>query len=301
MMKSSITKSFVFLPVAAVVFVLVCGAASVVNAQQRDPFKKAGWATKKDAPAPKSGSGASAAKVAAPPVNYAPPPIEERIEYFKRLRESAAATGAPLPKVTSVLMLSEMAVSGIFKTPRGYAAMVEATPIKLSYTIYPGEKFFDAQLVAVEENRLIFRKVTKTGDGKFVASVENKPLRQFTMKAQVQGTAPTEEKPATTEPAKTEAAKAEAAPNSGTADKANTTNSNNSSQTQPAATPANTASNSKTGAKSTKPAGNPFLSPLDEMNSMPADKAKAGDKAKTQEKDKKPAAKPVKVAKNDGK
>ena len=57
--------------------------------------------------------------------------------------------------------------------------MVEATPIKLSYTIYPGEKFFDGQLVAVEENRLIFRKVTKTSEGKFVASVENKPLRQF--------------------------------------------------------------------------------------------------------------------------
>ena len=42
--------------------------------------------------------------------------------------------------------------------------MVEATPIKLSYTIYPGEKFFDGQLVAVEENRLVFRKVTKVGE-----------------------------------------------------------------------------------------------------------------------------------------
>jgi hypothetical protein len=50
-----------------------------------------------------------------------------------------------------------MSVTGIFKTPRGYAAMVEAAPIKLSYTIYPGEKFFDGQLVAVEENRLVFR------------------------------------------------------------------------------------------------------------------------------------------------
>ena len=74
-----------------------------------------------------------------------------------------------------------MAVTGIFKTPRGYAAMVEATPIKLSYTIYP---------VAVEENRLVFRKVTKTAPNKFVASVENKPLQQYSMKSQVEGTAP---------------------------------------------------------------------------------------------------------------
>ncbi|MBN8105900.1 hypothetical protein, partial [Vibrio vulnificus] len=76
--------------------------------------------------------------------------------------------------------LSELAVTGIFKTPRGYAAMVEATPIKLSYTIYPGDRFFDGQLVAVEENRLVFRKVTKMSNGKFVASVENKPLRKYT-------------------------------------------------------------------------------------------------------------------------
>ena len=63
-----------------------------------------------------------------------------------------------MPKVTSVLTLDEMSVTGIFRTPRGFAAMVEAKPIKLSYTIYPGEKFFDGQLVAIEENRLVFRK-----------------------------------------------------------------------------------------------------------------------------------------------
>ena len=102
------------------------------------------------------------------------PTIEQRIEFFKRLRETAAMNNQPLPKVTSVLTLNEMAVTGIFKTPRGYAAMVEAVPIKLTYTIYPGEKFFDGQLVAVEENRLVFRKVTKMGQNKFVASLRTK-------------------------------------------------------------------------------------------------------------------------------
>lgn len=68
--------------------------------------------------------------------------------------------------------------------------MVEATPIKLSYTIYPGEKFFDGQLVAVEENQLVFRRVTKMSNGKFVSSVENKLLRQYTDSEQIQGTAP---------------------------------------------------------------------------------------------------------------
>ena len=55
-------------------------------------------------------------------------------------------------------LLNEMQVTGIFRTPRGWAAMVEATPIKLSYVIYPGESFFDGQLVAIEEGRLVFRR-----------------------------------------------------------------------------------------------------------------------------------------------
>ena len=138
----------------------------------------------------KAATGPDQAKKAAAPADLGAPAIEQRVEYYKRLRETAAASGMPVPKVTSVLTLNEMAVTGIFRTPRGYAAMVEATPIKLSYTIYPGEKFFDGQLVAVEENRLVFRRVVKMSNGKFVSSVENKPLRKYTEREQIQGTAP---------------------------------------------------------------------------------------------------------------
>jgi hypothetical protein len=210
-------------------------------------------------PKPQGGTGSAAAKPKVE-VNYGPPAIEARIEYYKHLRESAAASGRELPKVTSVLTLSEMAVTGIFKTPRGYAAMVEATPIKLSYTIYPGEKFFDGQLVAVEENRLVFRKVTKVAEHKFVASVENKPLRQFTMKAQVEGTAPNQ---GSDKPVEVAANKAPAETTSAPA--------------------------GKDAKSSGKPAGNPFLSPLDEMNQQPAETPKDA-KAKSK--------KPAKVAQN---
>ena len=75
-------------------------------------------------------------------------------------------------------MLNEIQVNGIFRTPRGWAAMVEATPLKLSYVIYPGETFFDGQLVAIEESRLIFRRDTVWTDGRKDKSVEIKPLRQ---------------------------------------------------------------------------------------------------------------------------
>ena len=86
--------------------------------------------------------------------------------------------------------------------------MVEATPLspKLSYVIYPGENFFDGQLVAIEEGRLVFRRDVLWTDGKREKMVEIKPLRVFNpVEAMVAAKQPTAES------AKAEAAKAETA------------------------------------------------------------------------------------------
>jgi hypothetical protein len=106
------------------------------------------------------------------------PSIQVRIEKYKAQKLDAMNNQQPAPKPTTALLLSEMQVTGIFRTPRGYAAMVEATPIKLSYVIYPGEMFYDGQLVAIEEDRLVFRHETRWTDGRVEKTVENKPLRQ---------------------------------------------------------------------------------------------------------------------------
>ena len=132
----------------------------------RDPFQKY-------APPVKTKKGAL---VSAAPVPV--PSIQERIEKYKAEKLAAMNAQQPAPKPTTALLLSEMQVTGIFRTPRGYAAMVEATPIKLSYVIYPGETFYDAQLVAIEEDRLVFRHETRFTDGRVAKTVENKPLRQ---------------------------------------------------------------------------------------------------------------------------
>ena len=71
----------------------------------------------------------------------------------------------PAPKPTTAFLLSEMQVVGISRSPRGYAAIVEASPIKLAYVIYPGEHFYDGQLVAIEDNRLVFRREIVFTDG----------------------------------------------------------------------------------------------------------------------------------------
>ncbi|HZI19253.1 MAG TPA: hypothetical protein VEY09_11720 [Pyrinomonadaceae bacterium] len=114
-------------------------------------------------------------KVATP---VEPPSIQARIEQYRALKAAAMNAQRPAPKPTTALLLKEVQVVGVFRTPRGYAAMVEATPINLSYVVYPGESFYDGMLVAIEETRLVFRRQTRWTDGRVEVAVEAKPLRQ---------------------------------------------------------------------------------------------------------------------------
>jgi hypothetical protein len=129
----------------------------------RDPFRKY------EPPVP---------KVVKSSTILATPTIQERIDRYKAQKMAAMNAHVVAPKPTTALLLGEVQVIGIFRTPRGYAAMVEAVPIKLSYVIYPGEQFFDGQLVAIEEDRLVFRRETVWANGKRDHAVEIKPLRK---------------------------------------------------------------------------------------------------------------------------
>ena len=108
----------------------------------------------------------------------AAPSLQQRIEQYRVQKMVAMNAHMPPPKPTTALLLSEVQVVGISRTPRGYAAIVEATPIKLSYVVYPGERFYDGQLVAIDDARLVFRRETVWSDGRRERSVENKSLRQ---------------------------------------------------------------------------------------------------------------------------
>jgi hypothetical protein len=140
-------------------------ASSTYRGAQRDPFSKFKPVVRRKVEK----------KVAAPsPV----PEIQVRIDKYKAQKLAAMNLQQAAPKPTTALLLSEVKVKGIFRTPRGYAAMVEAEPIKLSYVVYPGEQFYDGMLVAIEETRLVFRKQTRWTDGRTVVAVESKPLVQ---------------------------------------------------------------------------------------------------------------------------
>jgi hypothetical protein len=104
--------------------------------------------------------------------------LQERIAQYKAQKVAAMNAHMAAPKPTTALLLSEVEIVGISRTPRGYAAIIEATPIKLSYVIYPGERFYDGQLVAIEDNRLVFRREIVLSDGRRERSVEIKTMRQ---------------------------------------------------------------------------------------------------------------------------
>ncbi len=164
---------------------LVCGigAQTTAHAQvsttyrgaQNDPF-----AARRPVVIVRRAKGAttkSAKAVAAAPTVILAPDVKTRIDRYRAQKLAAMNAQQPAPKPVTAFLLNEVQVIGIFRTPRGYAAMVEATPIKLSYVIYPGEAFYDGQLVAVEEGRLVFRRIAQYSNGKREIVVETKPLR----------------------------------------------------------------------------------------------------------------------------
>jgi hypothetical protein len=171
-MKDSKRKSFSAIKGVLTGALVLCAAASVVaqtasttyHGASQDPYRKYTPAIKR--------------KVEKKVVPVPVPPIQARIDNYKAQKLAAMNMQRPAPKPTTALTLSEVQVIGIFRTPRGYAAMVEATPINLSYVVYPGEQFYDGMLVAIEEQRLVFRRQTHWTDGHVEVAVDTKPLRQ---------------------------------------------------------------------------------------------------------------------------
>jgi hypothetical protein len=183
MIRFALLVAFTFAIVGAV---QAQKASTSYRGTSRDPFVAWRPALKKPKPAG--------------PTIVSPPSIQARIDAYKAQKLAAMNMQLPAPKATTALLLSEMQLTGIFRTPRGYAAMVEATPIKLSFVIYPGEKFYDGMLVAIEENRLVCRKETRWSDGRRELGVEFKPLGQpnvvkDSVTASNEQAAPAEKKP----------------------------------------------------------------------------------------------------------
>lgn len=175
-MNHSKTTTRVALAMLMAMIVLTSANLTSIHAQENETSKR---------PAKRGASGRDPFSKYVPPRApvkksglVLPPTIQERIEQYKAQKQAAMRNRVPAPKPTTAFLLGELQVLGVSRSPRGYAAIVEATPIKLAYVIYPGEKFYDGQLVAIEDNRLVFRRETVFADGRRERTVEMKSLRQ---------------------------------------------------------------------------------------------------------------------------
>jgi Tfp pilus assembly protein PilP len=168
-----------FLTSAAAIVCVTGVLALTINAQNKSEAKDSTATKKSSGRDPFSPYRPIVKTAKAAPAKKEPPSIQLRIEAYRAQKAAAAAAHIAAPKPTTALLLGEVQVTGIFRTPRGWSAMVEATPLspKLSYVIYPGENFFDGQLVAIEEGRLVFRRDVLWTDGRREKMVEIKPLR----------------------------------------------------------------------------------------------------------------------------
>ncbi len=190
MLRSSLFKISSTLSLLALTASLLAGgitaqdkAATQKPKPARDPFDTAPWqkrATPRPVVAPKiTPKVVAVAKPTPPPPSLVKEPeIQDRVSFYREEKRAYIAEGKMPPKPTTAFLLNEIEVSGIFRTPRGYAAMVFAKPINLSYVMYPGEKLFDSQLVAIDEDHLVFRQHRKWSDGRTEDRVERKSLRQ---------------------------------------------------------------------------------------------------------------------------
>lgn len=84
----------------------------------------------------------------------------ERRDPFRSLLVSSEEAGVKgqRPEGIPGLLIDEVNLIGIWKTPRGYIAQVQAADKQKSYPLHVGERLFDGEVVSISENEVVFRQ-----------------------------------------------------------------------------------------------------------------------------------------------
>ena len=64
----------------------------------------------------------------------------------------------PRPEGVPGLLIDEVNLVGILKTPKGYIAQVQAADREKSYLLREGEQLFDGEVVSIGENEVVFKQ-----------------------------------------------------------------------------------------------------------------------------------------------
>lgn len=87
----------------------------------------------------------------------------ERRDPFKSLllaRENDEPQG-PRPEGIPGLLIDEITISGIFRTPRGWVAQVQASNQDKSYLIKVDDQLFDGDVLSISRNEVVFKQIVQ--------------------------------------------------------------------------------------------------------------------------------------------
>ena len=87
----------------------------------------------------------------------------ERRDPFQSLLETREAPEiqGPRPEGVPGLLIDEVNLIGIIRTPEGYIAQVQAADRQKSYLLHEGEELFDGEVVSIETNEVVFRQIVR--------------------------------------------------------------------------------------------------------------------------------------------
>lgn len=87
----------------------------------------------------------------------------ERRDPFRSLLVTREATEiqGPRPEGIPGLLIDEVNLIGIIKTPAGYIAQVQAADRQKSYLLHEGEELFDGEVVSIESNEVVFKQIVR--------------------------------------------------------------------------------------------------------------------------------------------
>ncbi len=74
---------------------------------------------------------------------------------------NAAGPSGPRPEGIPGLLVDEIDLTGIFRTPQGFVAQVRALDQDKSFLIRQGDQLFDGDVVSIDMDRVVFKQIVQ--------------------------------------------------------------------------------------------------------------------------------------------
>jgi len=92
---------------------------------------------------------------------YSYDPGDRRDPFKSLLDPRELEDKGPRPEGVPGLLIDEITLSGVFRTPRGWIAQVQATNQEKAYLIKEGDQLYDGDVVSIGKDEVVFKQVVQ--------------------------------------------------------------------------------------------------------------------------------------------